>query len=130
MNYNKFNLILGLLFILILSVGSITAADADDSLSDSDLIDSVDNSNIDEVSAVDTEIDALINSPEKTKEDASLQSNSLASTISFNEKSYTTYFNKSGNIISGKLKSGDKNICNQYSINNYKYRRLCQSCKL
>ena len=107
MNSNKFILILGLLFILILSVGSITAADADDSLSDSDLIDSVDNSNIDEVSAVDTEIDALINSPEKTKEDASLQSNSLASTISFNEKSYTTYFNKSGNIISGKLKSGD-----------------------
>ena len=94
---------------MILSVGSITAADADDSLSDSDLIDSVDNSNIDEVSAVDTEIndDALINSPEKTKEGASLQSNSLASTISFNEKSYTTYFNKSGNIISGKLNEGD-----------------------
>lgn len=31
----------------------------------------------------------------------------LASTVKFKENQYSTYFNGSGNIISGKLKAGD-----------------------
>ena len=136
MNSNKFIPILGLLILLILAIGSISASDVDSDsiIGDSDAnidltatqtaVNEIDNSAIDDdVTAQDIITDAQdddmvsddisgIDDVEKgvgveNSLGASQDSEILASTIQFTESKYSTYFNGSGNIISGKLKSGD-----------------------
>ena len=142
MNSNKFIAILGLLLLLILAIGSISAAEADvdsssigDNLANIDLtdegqsVDEIDNSNLelmqndnsnleindnsDVVSSVDTEdtisdADNIGNDGKDSQgEKNNLKASNLASTYKFKSSNYATYFDSNGNIISGKLKSGD-----------------------
>ena len=133
MNSNKFIAILGLLLLLILAIGSISAADADvdsdsigDNLANIDLtdegqsVDEIDNSNLeinenpDVACSVDTE-DTISDAEDIGNDDGkdsqaeknNLKASNLASTYKLTSSSYATYFNSSGNIISGKLQSGD-----------------------
>ena len=134
MNSNKFIPILGLLILLILAIGSISASDVDseimggfanidltvtepavNEISDSGIVENLGTYNaianedevIDEgVSSVDS-IDDEINSGAIDNLGASNGADNLASTITFTESDYSTYFSSNGNIISGKLKSGD-----------------------
>ena len=132
MNSNKILAILGLLLLLILAIGSVSASDMDseivgdsadiDLISEEAIIDETDKSNIaeeenTEMTIADAVEDDLsdsdsIDSIQGTEKDSvgvknDLGANNLASTIKFKESSYSTYFNNNGNIISGKLKSGD-----------------------
>ena len=128
MNSNKILAILGLLLLLILAIGSISASDMDseivgdsadiDSISEeADLIGISDDSSIADDNLEETIADVtdeeISNSDSMDDErDAAgvkdnLGANDLASTVKFTENKYSTYFNGSGNIISGKLKSGD-----------------------
>lgn len=134
MNSNKFIPILGLLILLILAIGSISASDVDseimggfanidltvtepavNEISDSGIVENLGTYNaianedevIDEgVSSVDS-IDDEINSGAIDNLGASNGVDNLASTITFTESDYSTYFSSNGKIISGKLKSGD-----------------------
>lgn len=144
MNSNKIIPILGLLILLILAIGSVSAAEADidsntigEGIADMDLTDeeqsvtAIDDSNIvdDEPNSIDSlnedtvlsadlneNIDGVSNLDDAVGEDVdgnsvdvknNLKSSKLASTYKFKNGNYSTYFNASGNIISGKLKSGD-----------------------
>ena len=131
MNSNKIIPIIGLLIILILSIGFASASDAD-----SDLIIGYNSDNIDLITSetVVDEIDyeenadesiANLNDDEIISDDvgsindvdrevgvknslgASQDSEILTSTIQFTQNKYSTYFDASGNIISGKLNKGD-----------------------
>lgn len=137
MNYNKFIPILGLMLLFILAIGSISAAEADmdstlqvDNIADIDSpdegqsVDKIADSNIREGenageiiadSGDDEEISDDVGSIGDVKKEvgvkdslgASPDNDILASTIKFKEGQYSTYFNGSGNIISGKLHAGD-----------------------
>ena len=127
MNSNKIIPIMGLLIILILAIGFASASDADsESVGEAASIDLnleeavIDDSNIvgEEnkayaVANADTGNEAYAIEDIEAEEDvnnslASTQDEDvLASTVKFNESQYSTYFNGSGNIISGKLKAGD-----------------------
>ncbi|MBQ3473674.1 MAG: right-handed parallel beta-helix repeat-containing protein [Methanobrevibacter sp.] len=135
MNSNKFITILGLFLLLILAIGSISASDVDSDLigdnsasidltSTEKLVNEIDDSNIvDNVNARDiianngedekisADIDSVLDveKSEGVKESlgASPETNAIASTVKFTESKYSTYFNGSGDIISGKLKAGD-----------------------
>ena len=134
MNSNKFIPILGLLILLILTIGSISASDVDseimgssanidltatepavNEISDSGIVDDIYAANAianedeeidDEGSSIDS-IDDEITSGAIDNLGASNGADNLASAITFTESDYSTYFSSSGNIISGKLKSGD-----------------------
>ena len=136
MNSNKFIPILGLLVLLILAMGSISASevDTDSAIGDSDAnidltatqtaVNEIDDSAIDDdVTAqdiiADTQDDEKLNDDINSIGDvekgvgvenslgASQDSEILASAIQFTENKYSTYFNASGNIIPGKLNAGD-----------------------
>ena len=134
MNSNKFIPILGLLILLILAIGSISASDVDSDsiIGDSDanidltaetVINEIDDSSIDDeantdgiITNVDDEsISDNVGSIDDVESEvgvkntlgASPNNEILASTIQFTESKYSTYFNANGNIISGKLKAGD-----------------------
>ena len=128
MNSNKFIPILGLLLLLILAIGSISAADVNEDMADSSSLDStdeilsvnqVDDSNIANANAGNTIANVEeeekgngedINSIDVNQSSVGVKNalgDDLASTIKFKESDYSTYFNKNGNIISGKLNSGD-----------------------
>ena len=135
MNSNKFIPMLGLLILLILAIGSISASevDSDSIIGDSDAnidltatqtaVDEIDGSSIDDeentdglIANVDDEsISDNIGSIDDVESEvgvenslgASADDEILASTIQFTESKYSTYFNASGNIIPGKLKAGD-----------------------
>ena len=137
MNSNKFIPILGLLLLLILAIGSISAADADvdsnslgEDLANIDLMDSEqsvgemdgsdveiiqdDNSNIEDSNTDDTisnEEDIVNDDLNSVGEKSNLKASNLESTITFRSSNYATYFNSNGNIISGKLKAGDVLDC-------------------
>ena len=122
MNSNKIIPIMGLLIILILAIGFASASDADlesvgEAANNLAVGEIIDDSNIHE----DTNAGDIL-ADEETSNDAygiedietedsvkntlgSSQDNEiLASTVKFKESQYSTYFNGSGNIISGKLK--------------------------
>ena len=135
MNSNKFIPMLGLLILLILAIGSISASDVDSDsiMGDSDAnidlaatetaVNEIDGSSIDD----EENTDGLIANvdDESISDDlgsigdvergvgvenslgASADDEILASTVKFTEDKYSTYFNGSGNIIPGKLKAGD-----------------------
>ncbi|AMK16370.1 right-handed parallel beta-helix repeat-containing protein [Methanobrevibacter olleyae] len=137
MNSNKTLTILGLLILLILAIGSISASDLDsdsnilgDNSANIDLTDEryavneIDDSNIlgevnaDNINTNDkntnenlNNIDDNLNSICDVEKSVAVKNNpgnnDLASTNKFKESDYSTYFNSNGNIISGKLKSGD-----------------------
>ena len=126
---------LGLLILLILAIGSISASDVDSDsiMGDSDAnidlvatetaVNEIDGSSIDD----EENTDGLIANvdDESISDDlgsigdvergvgvenslgASADDEILASTVKFTEDKYSTYFNGSGNIIPGKLKAGD-----------------------
>ena len=135
MNSNKFIPILGLLILLILAIGSISASevDSDSIIGDSDAnidlaatetaVNEIDGSSIDDEENTD---DVIANVNDESISDnigsiddverevdvesslgASADDEILASTVKFDQSKYSTYFNASGNIISGKLKAGD-----------------------
>ncbi len=136
MNSNKFIPMLGLLILLILAIGSISASevDSDSIMGDSDAnidltatetaVNEIDGSSIDDGENTD---DVISNGDDESISDnlgsinddveievgvesslgASADDEILASTIQFSESKYSTYFNASGNIIPGKLKAGD-----------------------
>ena len=135
MNSNKFIPMLGLLILLILAIGSISASDVDSDsiMGDSDAnidlaatetaVNEIDGSSIDDEENTD---DVIANVDDESISDnvgsiddverevgvenslgASADDEILASTIQFTESKYSTYFNASGNIIPGKLKAGD-----------------------
>ena len=124
MNSNKIIPIMGLLIVMILAVGFASAIDADsESVGESASIDfgkAIDDSNIiEEEQAIDAAADEETGSDsyaiDDSKTEAGVQNSLgssqdedvLASTVRFKENQYSTYFNGSGNIISGKLKAGD-----------------------
>ena len=135
MNSNKFIPMLGLLILLILAIGSISASevDSDSIIGDSDAnidltatetaVNEIDGSSIDDeentdevIANVDDEsISDNVGSIDDVEREvgvenslgASADDEILASTIQFTESKYSTYFNASGNIIPGKLKAGD-----------------------
>ena len=135
MNSNKFIPILGLLILLILAIGSISASDVDSDsiIGDSDAnidltatqtaINEIDGSSIDDdvnagdvIANVDDEgIGDNVDSIDDVESDvgventlgASPDNEILASTVKFTQSKYSTYFNASGNIIPGKLNAGD-----------------------
>ena len=136
MNSNKFIPMLGLLILLILAIGSISASevDSDSIMGDSDAnidltatetaVNEIDGFSIDDgentddvISNVDDESisdnlgsindDVEIEVGVESSLGASADDEILASTIQFSESKYSTYFNASGNIIPGKLKAGD-----------------------
>ena len=135
MNSNKFIPILGLLVLLILAIGSISASevDSDSIIGDSDAnidltatqtaVDEIDGSSIDDeentdglIANVDDEsISGDLGSIDDVEREVGVENSLsvsaddeiLASTIQFTESKYSTYFNASGNIIPGKLKAGD-----------------------
>ena len=137
MNSNKFIAIFGLLLLLILAIGSISAADADgdsnnigDNLASMDLteeglsVEEADNdmdiADEETFSIGDNANDETLSNAEDTVnnneekflgEKNNLGSSNLQSTITFKNSNYNAYFNSSGNIISGKLKSGDVLDC-------------------
>ena len=133
MNSNKFIPMLGLLILLILAIGSVSASevDSDSIIGDSDAnidltaetaINEIDDSSIDDevntggIIANDNEsISDNVGSIDDVEREvgvenslgASADDEILASTIQFTESKYSTYFNSNGNIIAGKLKAGD-----------------------
>ena len=135
MNSNKFIPMLGLLILLILAIGSISASevDSDSIIGDSDAnidltatqtaVDEIDGSSIDDeentdglIANVDDEsisdnVGSIYDVEREVGVENSLGASAddeiLASTIQFTESKYSTYFNASGNIIPGKLKAGD-----------------------
>ena len=135
MNSNKFIPMFGLLILLILAIGSISASevDSDSIMGDSDAnidltatqiaVNEIDDSAIDDdVNALgiiaDNQEDEMVsddNSIDDVEKGVGVEnilgtsqdSEILASTIQFTENKYSTYFNGSGNIISGKLNPGD-----------------------
>ena len=135
MNSNKFIPMLGLLILLILAIGSISASDVDSDsiMGDSDAnidlvatetaVNEIDGSSIDDeentdevIANVDDEsISDNVGSIDDVEREvgvenslgASADDEILASTIQFTESKYSTYFNSNGNIIAGKLKAGD-----------------------
>ena len=135
MNSNKFIPMLGLLILLILAIGSISASEvnSDSIIGDSDAnidltatqiaVNEIDDSAIDDdVNALgiiaDNQEDEMVsddNSIDDVEKGVGVEnilgtsqdSEILASTIQFTENKYSTYFNGSGNIISGKLNPGD-----------------------
>ena len=135
MNSNKFIPMLGLLILLILAIGSISASevDSDSIIGDSDAnidltatetaVNEIDGSSIDDEENTDEVIanvdDESISDNVGSIDDvergvgvenslgASADDEILASTVKFTEDKYSTYFNGSGNIIAGKLKAGD-----------------------
>ena len=131
MNSNKILAILGLLLLLILAIGSVSASDMDseiigndaniDLISEEQGINELGNSNFIEEETTDVIADAYgeddlisddFDSIGDLKENSvgvedNLAASNLASTISFTENKYSTYFNSTGNILSGKLKAGD-----------------------
>ena len=127
MNSNKIIPIMGLLIILILAIGFASASDADsESVGESANIDlNIEGAVIDDSNIIEEENTGHALANEETSNDAyaiedlenesgvknSLGSSQdeevLASTVRFKESQYSTYFNGSGNIISGKLKAGD-----------------------
>ena len=131
MNSNKILAILGLLLLLILAIGSVSASDMDseiigddaniDLISEEQGIDEIDSSNYveettDEVIANTYEDENVISDDidisGDVEEDSvgvkdNLASSNLAATVSFTENKYSTYFNSNGDIISGKLSAGD-----------------------
>ena len=133
MNSNKIIPVLGLLILLILAIGSVSASevDSDSIIGDSDAnIDLTAETAINEIddSSIDDEVntgDIIANDNESISDNvgsidgvesgvgvenslgASADDEILASTIQFSESKYSTYFNASGNIIPGKLKAGD-----------------------
>ena len=109
---------------MILAVGFASASDVDsESVGESASIDfgkAIDDSNIiEEEQAIDAAADEETGSDsyaiDDSKTEAGVQNSLgssqdedvLASTVRFKENQYSTYFNGSGNIISGKLKAGD-----------------------
>ena len=126
---------LGLLILLILAIGSISASevDSDSIIGDSDAnidltatetaVNEIDGSSIDDeentgdviANVNDGSISDNIGSIDDVEREvdvenslgASADTEILASTVKFTEDKYSTYFNGSGNIISGKLKAGD-----------------------
>ncbi|WP_405288636.1 Ig-like domain-containing protein [Methanobrevibacter sp.] len=135
MNSNKFIPMLGLLILLILAIGSISASDVDSDsiMGDSDAnidlaatetaVNEIDGSSIDDeentndiiANVDDDSISDNVGSIDDVEREvgvenslgASADDEILASTIQFTESKYSTYFNASGNIIPGKLKAGD-----------------------
>ena len=135
MNSNKFIPMLGLLILLILAIGSISASevDSDSIIGDSDAnidltatetaVNEIDGSSIDDEENTDEVIanvdDESISDNVGSIDDvergvgvenslgASADEEILASAVKFTEDKYSTYFNGSGNIIPGKLKAGD-----------------------
>ncbi|MBE6512860.1 MAG: hypothetical protein E7Z75_06950, partial [Methanobrevibacter olleyae] len=135
MNSKKLIPILGLSLLLILAIGSASASEMDSNMmGDSDAnidltatqtaVDEIDDSSIDDnVNAENIIADAGENEAisegigsvddvesevgVKNSLGASSDSDVLASTVTFTESKYSTYFNGSGNMIPGKLKSGD-----------------------
>ena len=133
MNSNKFIPMLGLLILLILAIGSVSASevDSDSIIGDSDAnIDLTAETAINEIddSSIDDEVNTggiIANDNESISDNvgsidgvesgvgvenrlgASADNEILASTIQFTESKYSTYFNSNGNIIAGKLKAGD-----------------------
>jgi len=126
MNFNKIIPIMGLLIMLILAIGSASASDVDSEsvgeaandltveeaiVDDSNIIE--DENTIDAFALEETSNDAYgiedieIEDSVKNTLGSSQDNEILASTIKFKESQYSTYFNGSGNIISGKLKDGD-----------------------
>ena len=135
MNSNKFIPILGLLILLILVIGSISASDVDSDsiIGDGDAnidltaetgVNEIDGSSIDDdVNAGD--VFANVNDDESISENvdsiddvdrevgventlgATPDNEILVSTVKFTQGKYSTYFNASGNIIPGKLNAGD-----------------------
>ena len=135
MNSKKLIPILGLSLLLILTIGSASASEMDSNMmGDSDAnidltatqtaVDEIDDSSIDDnvnaeniiadtgenedigegiggIDDVESEVGV------KNSLGASSDSDVLASTVTFTESKYSTYFNGSGNMIPGKLKSGD-----------------------
>lgn len=135
MNSKKLIPILGLSLLLILTIGSVSASEMDSNMmGDSDAnidltatqtaVDEIDDSSIDDnvnaeniiadtgengdigegiggIDDVESEVGV------KNSLGASSDSDVLASTVTFTESKYSTYFNGSGNMIPGKLKSGD-----------------------
>ena len=135
MNSKKLIPILGLSLLLILAIGSASASEMDSNMmGDSDAnidltatqtaIDEIDDSSIDDnvnaeniiadtgenedisegiggIDDVESEVGV------KNSLGTSSDSDVLASTVTFTESKYSTYFNGSGNMIPGKLKSGD-----------------------
>lgn len=126
MNSNKFIPIIGLLIMLILAIGSISASDVDsESVGEAANMDlKVEEAIIDDSNVIEEENNAYAIADEETNDaygiedmeneadvenslGSSQDEDVLASTVKFNESQYSTYFNGSGNIISGKLKAGD-----------------------
>ena len=125
MNSNKIIPIMGLLIMLILAIGFASASEEiSQNLGEANELSSealvIDDSNIPEESNAADAIAACENGNESCCiEDieteagvgdalgSSQDSQILLSTVNFKESQYSTYFNGSGNIISGKLKSGD-----------------------
>ncbi|MBQ2962476.1 Ig-like domain repeat protein [Methanobrevibacter sp.] len=134
MNSKKFIAMLGLLALLILAIGNISAANMDNDMDDSSLeladdgmaVNHIDDSN---VASDENTVYAIKNVEEDEKDNsecigsidysyensvgvtsslgASPDTDILASTITFRESDYSKYFSSNGKIISGKLKSGD-----------------------
>ncbi|MBO7713641.1 MAG: right-handed parallel beta-helix repeat-containing protein [Methanobrevibacter sp.] len=135
MNSNKFIPMLGLLILLILAIGSISASevDSDSIIGDSDAnidltatetaVNEIDGSSIDDeentddviANVGDDSISDNVGSIDDVEREVGVENSLsvsaddeiLASTIQFTESKYSTYFNASGNIIPGKLKAGD-----------------------
>ncbi|MBO7518180.1 MAG: hypothetical protein J6T31_03635, partial [Methanobrevibacter sp.] len=135
MNSNKFIPMLGLLILLILAIGSISASevDSDSIIGDSDAnidltatetaVNEIDGSSIDDeentddviANVGDDSISDNVGSIDDVEREVGVENSLsvsaddeiLASAIQFTESKYSTYFNASGNIIPGKLKAGD-----------------------
>ena len=126
MNSNKFIPIIGLLIMLILAIGSISASDVDsESVGEAANMDlKVEEAVIDDSNVIEEENNAYAIADEETNDaygiedmeneadvenslGSSQDEDVLASTVTFTESQYSTYFNGNGNIISGKLKAGD-----------------------
>ena len=127
MNSNKIIPIMGLLIILILAIGFASASDADsESVGESANIDlNIEGAVIDDSNIIEEENTGHALANEETSNDAygiediknegdvnnslgsSPDNEILTSNVKFKESQYSTYFNGSGNIISGKLKAGD-----------------------
>ena len=136
MNFSKFIPLLGLLIVLILAIGSISAAETDmdsnsvgDILADIDSADvgasvgEVDNSNPeisqadnsdsedslnaeDAISDVGAIDDEAIDDESSITDKNSLKASNLGSSYTFKSSNYNTYFTSNGTIIYGKLKAG------------------------
>ncbi len=141
MNSNKIIPLLGLLIVLILAIGSISAAETDmdsnsagdiladiDSTDDGTSVGEMDNSNL-EISQADnsdswdslnaedaiSDVGAIdgeaIDDENSITDKNSLKASNLGSSYTFKSSNYNTYFTSNGTIISGKLKAGDVLDC-------------------